>query len=344
VTVIMTDRSKYSSTTGAILVTGGTGFIGRHLVREVARDKPRSVIRVLTRRADAAALFEQIPNVECVTGDLCEPAAAAPHFQDVVSVFHLAGLKGEPDSARPAELFRRINVDATRTLLDLSAQAGVSRFVLMSSTGVFGNNGVDHCTEDTPCSPGNLYERTKLEAENVVSGYRDAPGLRRLILRPSNVFGEDHPQRHLLTLMKSIASGRFGLLRRKEAWVNYVYVKDVSQAAVDLARQERSGTYIVNDASSMADFIDLIRAHLSSAGRVHRYPYLPTLTTAAALDVVTRVTGVRFPLTVSKVRELANTQVFVSDRVKTVCPEYPVWGLETGLRTTIERYQAQGWL
>ena len=184
-----------------------------------------------------------------------------------------------------------------------------------------------------------------MEAENIVRSYSGSPALRRLILRPSNVFGEDHPQRHLLTLMKSVAKGRFGLLRGKKAWVNYVYVKDVSRAAVDLARDERAtGTYVINDVTSMADFIGLIRKYLENSGTVHRYPYLPTLAAAAALDVVSRVTGTRFPLTVSKVRALANTQVFVSDRVKKVCPEYPVWGLEMGLRNTIENYAAQGWL
>ncbi len=341
----MINRSKLARSTGVVLVTGGTGFIGRHLVRELARENPRSTVRVLSRRAGVTELFEPLPNVEYVKGDLIDPSSVARHLENVVSVFHLAGLKGEPTPARPANLFRQINVEATHTLLDLSARSGVSLFVLMSSTGVFGNNDVNHCTEDDPCVPGNVYERTKLEAENIVRGYSGIPALRRLILRPSNVFGEDHPQRHLLTLMKSVAKGRFGLLRGKEAWVNYVYVKDVSRAAVDLARDERAtGTYVINDVTSMADFIGLIRKYLENPGTVHRYPYLPTLAAAAALDVVSRVTGTRFPLTVSKVRALANTQVFVSDRVKKVCPEYPVWGLEMGLRNTIENYAAQGWL
>ena len=57
----------------AILVTGGTGFIGRHLVHELARENPHSTIRVLSRRVDAVALFEQVPNVVCVRGDLTDP-------------------------------------------------------------------------------------------------------------------------------------------------------------------------------------------------------------------------------------------------------------------------------
>jgi nucleoside-diphosphate-sugar epimerase len=269
----------------------------------------------------------------------------ARHFENVVSVFHLAGLKGEPTLEQPEDLFWKINVEATGALLDLSARSGASLFVLMSSTGVFGNNGVDQCTEDDPCVPGNLYERTKLEAENVVRGYDDGPALRRLILRPSNVFGEDHPKRHLLTLTKSVAKGQFGLLSGNAAWVNYVYVKDVSRAAADLARDEQvSGTYVINDAMSMASFIELIQRYLENPGKVRRYPYLPMLVAAMALDAVGRVTGKRFPLTMSKVRALSNTQVFVSDRVKKVYPEYPVWGLEVGLKSTIEHYAAAGWL
>ncbi len=265
----MIKRSKFPESTDAVLVTGGTGFIGRHLVRELARQNPEATVRVLTRRADAARSFERFSNVECVTGDLVDPSTVARHFENVVSVFHLAGLKGEPTSEQPEDLFWKINVEATGALLDLSARSGASLFVLMSSTGVFGNNGVDQCTEDDPCVPGNLYERTKLEAENVVRGYGEVPGLRRLILRPSNVFGEDHPKRHLLTLTRSIAKGQFGLLSGKAAWVNYVYVKDVSRAAADLARDKQiSGTYVINDAMSMAGFIELIRRHLENPGKV----------------------------------------------------------------------------
>ncbi len=337
--------SKFQDSTNALFVTGGTGFIGRHLVRELAHRNPEATVRVLSRRADAARSFERLPNVECVTGDLIDPSTVARHLENVVSVFHLAGLKGEPTSEQPEDLFRKINVEATGALLDLSARSGVSLFVLMSSTGVFGNNGVDRCTEDDPCAPGTVYERTKLEAENIVRAYDGVPTLRRLILRPSNVFGEDHPERHLLTLTKSVAKGQFGLLSGKAAWVNYVYVKDVSRAAADLARDERiSGTYVLNDEMSMANFIELIRRHLDNPGKVRRYPYLPMLAAATAFDAVGRVTGRRFSLTMSKVRALSNTQVFVSDRVKKVCPEYPAWGLEAGLKSTIECYAAAGWL
>jgi len=169
--------------------------------------------------------------------------------------------------------------------------------------------------------------------------------MRRLILRPSNVFGEDHPQRHLLTLMKSIKNGRFATLMGREAWVNYVYVKDVAYSTVCLAQNEEAvGTYTINDPMPMVQFADLIRCCIGTAGPSRRYPYLPTLTAAVVLDMLSRVTGQRYPLTAQKVRALANQQVFVSDRLRDTCPDYPMFGIEEGLQNTISHYQAQGWL
>ncbi len=341
----MTFGSNPHAAPSTVLVTGGTGFVGRHLVRELARRNPQSTIRVLSRGGGRSGTLEPLPNVVYVTGDLVEPAAIAPHLTGVDAVFHLAALKGAPDPERPAALFRRVNVEATRELLDMSARAGASLFVFMSSTGVFGDNRVDRCTEEDRCVPSNVYERTKLEAEDVVRAYDKAPGLRRLILRPSDVFGEDHPQRHLLTLIRSVKRGRFGMLRGERAWVNYVYVRDVSSATVALASDPRAaGTFIINDMTSMTDFIDLIRKHLPDPGKVRRYPYFLLLLAAAILGAGTRISGRSFPLTVGKVRALANTRVFVAERLRKACPGYPAWGVEKGLKNTIDGYASQGWL
>jgi nucleoside-diphosphate-sugar epimerase len=330
---------------GSIFVTGGTGFIGRHLVWHLAQLFPRKIIRVLSRHEGAAQLYADLPNVECVVGDLTRADTLSGCLDQVGQVFHLAALKGQVSEVQPECLFHEVNVEATRTILHLCAERGVSVFMYMSSTGVYGENSVLHCDESAPCVPGNVYERTKWEAENVVRGCDACPSMRRLILRPSNVFGEDHPQRHLLTLMKSIKNGRFATLMGREAWVNYVYVKDVAYSAVCLAQNEEAvGTYTISDPMPVVQFADLIRRCIGTAGSLHRYPYFATLTVAVLLDMFGQVTGQRYPLTAQKVRALANQQVFVSDRLRDTCPDYPMFGIEEGLQNTVSHYQAQGWL
>jgi uncharacterized protein YbjT (DUF2867 family) len=151
-----------------ILVTGGTGFVGGHVVRAL-RDAGRSV-RALVRDPGAAGELEAL-GCELVEGDMTEPQTLGRALDGVACVVHLVAIRQGKD-----EQFERIMSRGTRDLVDAAHGAGVGRFVHMSALGT------NERTKDLV-----PYYRAKWEMEQVVQGC----GLPYVVFRPSFVFGAD---------------------------------------------------------------------------------------------------------------------------------------------------------
>ena len=151
-----------------ILVTGGTGFVGGHVVRAL-RDAGRRV-RVLVRDPGAAGELEAL-GCELVEGDMTEPETLGRALDGVACVVHLVAIRQGKD-----EQFERIMSRGTRDLVDAAHGAGVGRFVHMSALGT------NERTKDLV-----PYYRAKWEMEQTVQG----SGLPYVVFRPSFVFGAD---------------------------------------------------------------------------------------------------------------------------------------------------------
>ena len=151
-----------------ILVTGGAGFVGGHVVTALrGADKP---VRCLVRDRRKAEPLERL-GVDLVEGDMTDAASLRRAVEGVATVVHLVAIRqGKP------EQFERIMSEATRDLLDAARETGVGRFVLMSALGT------SEQTKDLV-----PYYRAKWEMEQAVQG----SGLPFVIFRPSFVFGRD---------------------------------------------------------------------------------------------------------------------------------------------------------
>jgi uncharacterized protein YbjT (DUF2867 family) len=151
-----------------ILVTGGSGFVGGHVVHELrGRDLP---VRCLVRDARQAAQLAAW-GCELAEGDITDPAAVRRAVSAVDIVVHLVGIRQGKE-----EQFRRVMVDGTRDLLGASKEAGVRRFVHMSALGT--------SEETKDLVP---YYRAKWETEQMVG----SSGIPYVIFRPSFVFAAD---------------------------------------------------------------------------------------------------------------------------------------------------------
>ena len=151
-----------------ILVTGGTGFVGGHVVQELRRrDLP---VRCLVRDPRGAAKLVA-SGCESADGDITDPAALRRATAGVETVVHLVAIRQGRE-----EQFQRIMVDGTRELLSAAKDAGVARFVLMSALGV------SEATKDLV-----PYYRAKWANEQRVA----SSGIPHVIFRPSFVFGKD---------------------------------------------------------------------------------------------------------------------------------------------------------
>ncbi|HJU64108.1 MAG TPA: NAD-dependent epimerase/dehydratase family protein, partial [Gemmatimonadaceae bacterium] len=189
---------------GATLVTGASGFTGFNLCRRLVRDGARVI--ALVRGTSKTAPLEQM-GVECRIADIADRCDVAKHLGGVRTVYHIAAAYRTEHADRGE--FRRVNVDATRALLQAATDAGVDRFVHCSTVGVQGQIDDPPASEEYRFEPGDHYQETKLEGELIAREYQ-AQGFPVSIVRPVGIYGPGDTR--FLKLFRGIARGRFVMI------------------------------------------------------------------------------------------------------------------------------------
>jgi dihydroflavonol-4-reductase len=274
------------------LVTGGTGFVGANLVRELLRDG--RAVRVLARPGgDRRALAEL--DVDIVEGDLLDAASLAKAVRGVETVFHVAAdyRLWAPD---PAVIYRA-NVDGTRALLQACADAGVRRIVYTSSVGTLGipKDGSPG-SETTPVTLTDMvgpYKRSKFLAEQVALGFARA-GLPVVVVNPSAPIGPwDVKPTPTGQMVLDAVQGR--LFATVDTGLNLVHVRDVARGHLLAETRGRVGErYILGHAAGNMSLATIGRAIADIAGsrapRV-RIPFAVAWCAAACSEGFARLTG-----------------------------------------------------
>lgn len=173
-----------------ILITGGAGFIGSHLVDRLASDNQVVVLDSFRHGPPA----ETPGSVAVVDGDVLDPDSVAKACAGMDDVIHLAALAGvETTRERPVETLN-VNLLGTVNALDGAAAAGVRRFVFFSTSEVYGAHAA-HAAEDQPAVVGTPtearwgYAAAKLAGEFYTMRYHSAGALQAMVIRPFNVYG-----------------------------------------------------------------------------------------------------------------------------------------------------------
>ena len=223
-----------------ILVTGATGFIGHHLVEELrSRGQP---VRVLTR--DPAAVGERWGGgVEIVPGDLLVPPTLEAAVRGARTVVHLAAAL--PQSGAAPGRFHDVNVDGTRHLAAAAAGAGVRRFILGSSAGVYGD-GTDAAPrpEGAPLEAASPYDRSKLNAERAAATGLGGEPARLVVLRIAGVYGPGRSS--TLEFHRRVLHSNVWIHGPSVVIVHPTYVRDVVQALLLAIECDQAAGLTVN--------------------------------------------------------------------------------------------------
>ena len=171
------------------LITGGTGFIGSHLVKRVLG--AGGIVRVVDNLSTGSAerLNEVGDSVQLVIGDLAENSVAAEAVKDIDYVLHQAAVPSVQRSVVDPAGTNRSNVTATLNLLENSRRAGIRRFVYAASSSAYGDTEVLPKNEEMPANPLSPYALQKWVGERYCSLYHELYGLETVSLRYFNVFG-----------------------------------------------------------------------------------------------------------------------------------------------------------
>lgn len=185
-----------------VMVTGAGGFVGAAFCAKLV--EAGYAVTAVVRRGE-----QKIPEVSYIQADLLDADPFAADFPAVDCVVHLAGRAHvlQESAADPLTAFRAANRDATVRLAEQAAQAGVQRFIFVSSIGVNGNQTFAHAfSETTPPAPSADYAVSKFEAENALKELLQASAMELVIVRPPLIYAGDAPG-NFARLLKLVASG-----------------------------------------------------------------------------------------------------------------------------------------
>ncbi len=312
-----------------VLVTGGTGFIGR---RVVARLLDRGVrVGVLARPGSDIPDDWLIRGVDLRQGDLEDPPSLVAACQGWEIVLHAAGFAHAWDTGDGARHWR-VNAQGTRNLVTAAVAAGVSRLVHLSSIKAMGAGG-DRCLDENwTAPPDSAYGRAKLAAEAAVSRAGSRHGLHAVNLRPALVYGPG-AKGNLARLVSAVRRGRFPPLPEVGNRRSLVHVEDVTRAMLLAACHPAAagGTYIVTDGQpySTRELYLLIRRALGRPEPTWTVPVWMLRRLARAGDMAARV-GWRPGFDSVALESLLGWACYCSDRVRR----------ELGFQPTRTLYQA----
>ncbi|HEY6284556.1 MAG TPA: NAD-dependent epimerase/dehydratase family protein [Ktedonobacteraceae bacterium] len=272
-----------------VLITGATGLLGGHLIKEL--QQRGEDIRALVLPVENADKLEK-QGVEVVRGDITDASTLEPAVQDVELIFHLAGMMGV---WRPLSDYRLVNVTGSENLYKAAQKAGVRRYVHTSSHTVYGLGYGRFLTENDALRPDqDPYSLTKAEGDRLMRRLMLNSDSETVILRPGTFFGPgDHL--HFGRMAQKMKDGKGVIIGRGDNALPFCYVTDVVQGFMLAAYHENapSNVYnITNDRpltqlemfNAIADAVDGVRP-------TRHLPYLPIYYgSIVAEKVVARVT------------------------------------------------------
>lgn len=325
-----------------VLVTGATGFTGGHLAANLARcgHQVRALVRPASRaRFDRSALPGA--GVEAVEGDLTDATAVARAVEGAEVVYHVAAMYREAGVADAA--YVRTNVDGTRHLLVAARDAGVRRVVHCSTGGVHGHVAHPPANEEAPLNPGDVYQRTKLEAELVAREFGRAHGLEVVIVRPIGIYGPG--DRRFLKLFRGLARGRFPLIGSGKVLYHLTYIDDLVEGfrlcgAVPAAAGR---TYLLAGPryTSLEELLALVARELGVRPPRWHWPVWPFWTAAVLAEWLCVPFGIEPPIYRRRLDFYTKSRAFDTTRARTELGFAPKVDLEEGIHRTANWYRAQ---
>jgi UDP-glucose 4-epimerase len=274
-----------------VLVTGGAGYIGSHMVRTLRRARHDVVVVDDLSSGHRESLPEDVPFIQADVADRPRVTEALRAHR-VEAILHFASRIQVGESVVDPRLYFVGNLGASIALLESALDAGVRQFVLSSTAAVYGDPIRVPLDEDHPTAPVNPYGETKLGTEHMLAAYARAYGLRYAALRYFNAAGADvdaglserhSPETHLIPIVLEAALGRRDRVT--------VFGTD----------------YDTPDGTCLRDYIhvlDLCEAHLAALDHLTRGGESGAFnlgtgvghSVKAVIDVATRVSGRQVPV------------------------------------------------
>lgn len=293
-------------------VTGGNGFIGRHLIKELCENN--FSVTILSRRTDTR--FPE--GVDIVQGDLTSDDCNLDGFLEACDViFHCAG------EIYDESKMKSLHVSGTQKLVDKTLETIKNskkpiHWVQLSSVGVYGHERGKSSkervvTEGSPLMPNGEYETTKAMSDDIIKGTVSQNGFTYTIVRPSNVIGEDMTNSSLKSLAGVIQKRAFFYIGEKGTISTYIHVNDVVKLLVTCAKENKAKGEIFNISNDciLEDVVNSIADSLQVKRPKLRLPESVIRTTEQVLS-----TCIKLPLTKQGIDVLTSRTTYPNKKLQ----------------------------
>ncbi len=206
-----------------VMVLGGTGFIGSHLVKRLANNGFDVVVPV---RKESNRESLSTGSVQVVEADLLRPGSLDGLMEGIDTVFHLAAVRGSGWSFSDEDVYR-VNVGITKNLMEAAVSQAVKHCIYVSSVSVYGHPKGVLVGEEYPCSPVTRYGETKYESEKIVEGFHRRDKVLSTIIRPVITYGPGDTWGMVAKLVSLINSSRYLTVGSGENRVHLIYIDDL---------------------------------------------------------------------------------------------------------------------
>jgi nucleoside-diphosphate-sugar epimerase len=325
-----------------ILVTGGTGFTGKALVRRLL-ELGHEVVALDYKEGIKTQEIRDWGG-EVVLGSVTDRDVVRRAMRDVEVVHHVAAAFREMNV--PDSFYHEVNVGGTRNVLEAALEAGVHKLVNCSTCGVHGNVEHPPADEAAPIRPADYYQRTKYEAEPLVRQFCDR-GLPTVTLRPAAIYGPGDPERFGMIFRRVASRGTFPMFGNGKTLYHPLYIDSLVDAFL-LAMEGDKGVgeaYLIADERylEIEDLVRRVARALDVDVKIPHYPVLPVVVAGHLCEWVCKPFGITPPLFPRRVDWYRQNRAFRIDKAKGELGYQPKVDIDEGLRRTAEWYQAEGY-
>jgi nucleoside-diphosphate-sugar epimerase len=326
--------------TGKTLVTGATGFTGKALCRRLIQ-QGEQVLAFVRPKSDIREL--EAIGAECRIVDIKNGTEVKDNFTNVSKVFHIAAAYRTEYSDQGE--FRRVNVEATRNLLEAACGASVNRFIHCSTVGVQGEIEDPPASEEYRFKPGDHYQASKLEGELLARKYF-ADGLPGVVVRPVGIYGPGDIR--FLKLFRTINQGVFVMIGSGNVLYHLTYISDLVEGIFLCGTVEDALGEVFTiggeEYTTIRELVNMIADVLGKPIPRMRIPYLPVYAASVACEIICRPLRIAPPIYPRRVEFFSKSRAFSIDKAKRILGYTPRMGLREGLAATAAWYKENGLL
>jgi len=324
-----------------VLVTGGTGFTGRHLVRKLCN--MGCEVHVIARSSSDRGDLASLP-IAWHVGDVFDPDVVREAMEGVHYVYHLAAAFRENKIGD--EIYRKVHVDSTRLLAEEAlSNPEFQRFVHVSTIGLHGHIQQPPADENAPFSPGDIYQQTKLEGEQWIRQFAEHRPLPLTVIRPAMIYGpEDRRFLKVFKLAKLLVVPILGFGR---GWMHLIHVDDLTDFMLHVVNTQGTlqQVFICGNTRPILfrDAVKAINRKLGKKSLFIRLPATPFFALGYLCEKIFPPFNIEPPLFRRRVAFFTKDRIFNTAKMQKTGFKPKQDGID-GLHTTLNWYREQKWI